>query len=351
METFVLIIGVATIAHGITLSIILVNHRETLVGKLVIIFMVTIVAYVYALSGLHDNIFRLPLPIAAVLYALAVSAIYWFWLFVQALLKDSFRLQAWHWAFLIVVVGTRTILFVISEVSELPVSVQTLSVNLPPIVHIIIELHILWSAFSGLRDDLVESRRRFRVLFVSGTAGCGLVIAAITISTGPGRNPEVLNLTIILIILALMVLFGIRIARLLPGDLFFRGLSDRTSTTSAADRYDIERILAAMETAKLYRQLGLTIKQLGIYLELSEHQVRRIINSELGFRNFGNFVNRYRIDEAQKKLADPALARSSILTIAHEVGFQSLAPFNRAFRENVNMAPREYRQIQLLEVV
>ena len=46
-------------------------------------------------------------------------------------------------------------------------------------------------------------------------------------------------------------------------------------------------------------------------------------------------------------LADPVQANVPILTIALDTGFQSLAPFNRAFKTTAGMTPREYRRAHL----
>jgi AraC-like DNA-binding protein len=61
--------------------------------------------------------------------------------------------------------------------------------------------------------------------------------------------------------------------------------------------------------------------------------LRRLINGELGFRNFTAFLNSYRLAEVRDVLADPDQREVPILTIALDAGFGSLGPFNRAFRE------------------
>ncbi|MEL6213465.1 MAG: AraC family transcriptional regulator, partial [Pseudomonadota bacterium] len=41
--------------------------------------------------------------------------------------------------------------------------------------------------------------------------------------------------------------------------------------------------------------------------------------------------------------ADPARARTPVLTIAMDAGFSSLAPFNRAFKNEIGKTPTAYR--------
>ena len=63
----------------------------------------------------------------------------------------------------------------------------------------------------------------------------------------------------------------------------------------------------------------------------------------LGFRNFNQMANRFRIEEAKRRLADPALRRLPILTIAYDCGFGSVGPFNRAFKAETGLTPLEFR--------
>jgi AraC-like DNA-binding protein len=46
--------------------------------------------------------------------------------------------------------------------------------------------------------------------------------------------------------------------------------------------------------------------------------------------------------------ADPAEARKTVSSIAFDLGFGSLGPFNRAFREVTGLSPTEWRK-QALE--
>ena len=69
------------------------------------------------------------------------------------------------------------------------------------------------------------------------------------------------------------------------------------------------------------------------------------INQGLGHRNFNSFVNGYRIAEVKAALADPRQAEVPVLTIALDAGFNSLGPFNRAFKAETGLTPTEYRRL------
>ncbi|SDF75501.1 AraC-type DNA-binding protein [Limimonas halophila] len=95
-----------------------------------------------------------------------------------------------------------------------------------------------------------------------------------------------------------------------------------------------------MAEEALYRAPGLSRRDLAENLGVPEHQVTRILNVGLG-QSFTQFVNGYRIAEAQTLLTGSDL---QITEIAFRVGFNSLATFNRAFKEGTGMTPRAYRQ-------
>jgi AraC-like DNA-binding protein len=99
-----------------------------------------------------------------------------------------------------------------------------------------------------------------------------------------------------------------------------------------------------MEGESAYHDSTLTIRKLAEQLTIPEHQLRRLINRHLGYRNFNDYLNRYRIDEAARRLADPVQERLPILTIALEVGYASLTPFNRAFKARHQQTPSEFRR-------
>jgi AraC-like DNA-binding protein len=118
---------------------------------------------------------------------------------------------------------------------------------------------------------------------------------------------------------------------------------DGRPTLAAADRVLLEKLIAGMD-AGLYRRTGLTITALAAEFGYPEHQLRKLINQHLGFRNFSFFLNSFRIEEATERLSDPAQARTPVLTIALDLGYASLGPFNRAFKELTGTTPTAYRE-------
>jgi AraC-like DNA-binding protein len=104
------------------------------------------------------------------------------------------------------------------------------------------------------------------------------------------------------------------------------------------------KLQTLMVEQKVYKKEGLTIRELAEMLNEPEYKVRRLINGELGFRNFNDFLNKYRVNEACEILIDPNQNRKTILEIAYSLGYQSIGPFNKAFKELKEATPTAYRK-------
>lgn len=109
----------------------------------------------------------------------------------------------------------------------------------------------------------------------------------------------------------------------------------------------ISRINLAMAKG-IWQREGLTVADLALEVKAPEHRVRKAINQTLGHRNFASLINSARIEEAKRRLGDPEEIDTAVLSIAYDVGFASLGPFNRAFRAQVGCTPTEYRRSALV---
>lgn len=101
----------------------------------------------------------------------------------------------------------------------------------------------------------------------------------------------------------------------------------------------IARLEAAMMEEKLYRHMGINREALAHKLAMPEHVLSRIINSHFD-KNFSEYMNQFRVEEAKSRLQKE---ETPITTIAFEVGFNSIASFNRVFREMTGMSPSQFR--------
>lgn len=285
----------------------------------------------------------------ALIAALAAGSMFVFWLFTRALLDDGFALRAWHLA----VWGA---LATIGALNCLVIGPQRLAVS-PAVGGFMGAMPVAWAllaiaqSFASWRADLVERRRQLRTLIVATTAL--YTLAQLLAALVSGRDLKaVIESPLNAAGTAVLTLFvAWRMLRLRVDELF--ALPEPASVPAAAaapvepavpDARQVATLARLMTAERVYRQPSLTIAALAARMGLPEHRLRKLINQALGHRNFNAFLNAYRIDDAKRALRDPALADVPVLTIAIEAGFQSIGPFNRAFRAATGITPTEYRR-------
>ena len=79
----------------------------------------------------------------------------------------------------------------------------------------------------------------------------------------------------------------------------------------AADRPAFQRLSALMDEG-VWKEEGLSVASLAEKVGVPEHQLRALINGQLGYRNFPSFLNSYRIAAAQTLLSSPQAARRQV---------------------------------------
>lgn len=115
-------------------------------------------------------------------------------------------------------------------------------------------------------------------------------------------------------------------------------------TAEDLNRYK-DRLLQLMKEEKPYLNMELTQAKLAAELNVPSHHLSEVLNS--GFnQNFYDFVNGYRVLEAQKLIQDKAYKDAKILAIAFDSGFKSKTSFNRVFKNLTGSTPSEFRQKQ-----
>jgi AraC-like DNA-binding protein len=115
---------------------------------------------------------------------------------------------------------------------------------------------------------------------------------------------------------------------------------------SGLDRARIPQLLAGLESLmraeKPWLENDLTLGELAGRAGLSAHHLSQLLNDEL-HTTFFDYINRRRVEEVKRCLADRAFDGQTLLAIALEAGFSSKAAFNAAFREQAGMTPSQYR--------
>ncbi len=110
---------------------------------------------------------------------------------------------------------------------------------------------------------------------------------------------------------------------------------------------ELDELAVLIQTLMLEQQPHLnsqiTLERFAALLAQPPRQVSAAINRCFE-QNFQEFINRFRIEEAKRRLQDPLLAGFTIVDIAQQAGFNSKATFNRLFKQQVGVTPSAYRQ-------
>jgi AraC-like DNA-binding protein len=284
------------------------------------------------------------------------------WLWARATFDDDFVVRRWHGALWLIVVCVG---FAVSLGWTAWPSLARTGGRLLSLVAVILALSAIAQTVRTWSADLVAGRRRLRlaivalsVLFICLLAGSDLMSIS---SASAGISGSLLS-SIGLLPLAVMASWSLFYPPPATSAIIATAINPSSDTTSNArtePRADggrdsvapalLRRLDRLMTVERIYRQEGLTIAMLAARLDLPEHRLRQVINEGLGHRNFNVFLNRYRIDEAKAALSDAGQRDVPVLTIAMDAGFQSIGPFNRAFRADTGLTPTEFRRHALVE--
>jgi AraC-like DNA-binding protein len=102
------------------------------------------------------------------------------------------------------------------------------------------------------------------------------------------------------------------------------------------------RLEKYMEEKKPFLELEYHLTDLSGALSLKPYQLSEILNQGVGVPFF-DFINHYRVEEAKRRLRDPAFDHMKILAIAMDCGFNSKSSFNDTFRKMTGVTPSQYR--------
>ena len=310
------------------------------------------IASVFLLAGVAAHL-ALPLLLRRGAAALAVhSALLLsitvplaFWLLAQAHFDDAFRLRRAHWSIASAYLVIAYVAWLATVEHRLPGALfvpghDRFWALLPKLLALAIVLHALMRVYAGAGADLVlpRLRARFAVLLTSGSyILIELLGEAFFADSDAAAIAEAAHNVAVLGLMLLVSFLSLRMAPdMFPGP-------RAAAEDPALDPVLAERLQRLIEAGEIFRQEGLTIRHLAEALGAQEYKVRQLINSRLGFKNFNAFLNRFRVTAAERLLADAGQAHLGVAEIAYQVGYRSLATFNRAFKELNGCTPSEYR--------
>jgi AraC-like DNA-binding protein len=280
-----------------------------------------------------------------------------FWLWARAAFDDDFVRRLWHgvlWA-------------AVAVAQWLDASGITRSAALEHAIERMLSFTFLGLALLAVAQtlatwptDLVQGRRGLRLVVLIGASAQIVLNSYLSFLQQPS-NPT-FSMTSVANVLVLFVLVGLSAWNLLEagtreGSILLPATnvrfgaaakaSDDQSKPATIEPALLRRLEQLMTVERIYRRERLTIGLLSAELGVPEYRLRQLINEGLGYRNFNAFLNHYRIGEAKAALVDPEQVEVPVLTIAMDTGFQSIGPFNRAFKAATNLTPTEFRRLAM----
>ena len=281
---------------------------------------------------------HLPEPYRTFVDGLSISTTFWIWLFAHRLFERQIAKPLFLAPLLL------GLFWIVAHI--LP-HLQWFTFYAIHFVSLAMVVHLILIALAGRADDLIEKRRKIRMflpLFVGLQVG-GVLTYEILFGAVDGYPViSAINAALILILITGAALSLLRVDNeILSEKTVAAQVSSPMNNFSPSETVLHDKLMSAMEAGQ-YRTSSLTIQMLSEHLDTPEHRLRALINRKLGHRNFSSFLNGYRIREAKTKLADRDLVDVPILTIAMDLGYGSLAPFNRAFRHETGQTPSDFRK-------
>lgn len=302
----------------------------------------------YVVEPILESVPLLQIPV--IVMAITVPLVFW-WFCLQ-LFQDNNHLAGTNQILVQIIVAS----YLVFSYSHFALDLANPDVGYPTLFYVSYSLRIgfiaaaIYVVFSHWKIDLIAERRSFRGLLVglSGLYILGVLLVELGLATMAApiwlESVHAVGLAATFLVLASWLLIS-EPSALFPNE---NSQPDRKADSSPSNlSYQelkwMERLNSLLEEQKIYRENGLSIGSLAARLDAPEHRLRRLINTQLGYRNFNDFLNHYRLKDAAAILQDPTQSALPILTVALECGFSSINPFNRAFKSQLKCTPSEFR--------
>ncbi|TMM58866.1 helix-turn-helix domain-containing protein [Maribacter algarum] len=126
------------------------------------------------------------------------------------------------------------------------------------------------------------------------------------------------------------------------------GLLSRKSTAEITDdNAYYKQLCLLLEKGKIYQNPELSLTAVAEKLNISGPYLSQLVN-KLSNSNFSDFINSYRIRDAEYMLTDSDFTGYTNVAIGLEAGFNSKSAFYSSFKKHTGLTPSEYREKRLL---
>ena len=164
------------------------------------------------------------------------------------------------------------------------------------------------------------------------------------------ENVTVFLITLILLLVFIFYFVNKVILRALRQPEIFIGITQSETekyqgsnlTTAQVDAYKAQ-LLALFDTQKPYLDPQVSLVDLSEKLSISSKNLSQVINQSFG-KSFFDFINSYRIKEAQQIFKESTDKKMTVLEVMFDVGFNSKSSFNTAFKKETGKTPTEFKK-------
>jgi AraC-like DNA-binding protein len=139
--------------------------------------------------------------------------------------------------------------------------------------------------------------------------------------------------------IAFVYLASTSLFRIYPQAVVLLSKGDLQKAMSSEEKEIASKVESLINLEKVYHEATYSRSDLARELKVSEAVLSRVINVHFK-KNLPQLLNEKRIEDAKTFLKD---TNEPIKVISEEVGFNSIASFNRVFKEISGITPSEYR--------
>lgn len=117
----------------------------------------------------------------------------------------------------------------------------------------------------------------------------------------------------------------------------------KNSLTNKQQQTYTDAVLDYMEEEKPYLDFEISLKKMADSLSMTTHHLSEVLRVSFE-KNFHDFINIYRINEAKKIMANSEGRKYKLLSVAYDSGFKSKSSFYRVFKKHTGKTPTEYKE-------
>ena len=288
-------------------------------------------------------------PLAYVITIAGTAGCAWMWLFSRALFRPAHSIGPWSVLAVGAVMAVESSWALTSGrlAGGMAGEFYRVADNAASLICIAAIVFVFVEALSGVGAMTTRRERRFRYAFVA-VYGLVITVALVGVSGAGGDTLAAQWKNSVLTGCAIVAAIGSRAA------ISFRRrnpLTDnpRRRRDGQSQRRDVNpgplarRIQDAVSDEQLLSTPGLKVADFAKALGEQEYKITQCLTGALGYRNFNHFINAHRIEHAKSMLSDACHDARSVSSIAYACGFNSIGPFNRAFKDEVGVTPSAFR--------